>query len=355
MCVGLFVGALAACPSRTPVDQDASCSIFGEVSLFMEPSGTPTSSQANASENARRFACTSCGKCCGSGPEMELSEATALADKFITSLYIRIWTLPLSKGSKRANQGAQGQGSALTDEEALEENRRHLGYFSVRDKIDRSNGRSLHLTMSALTIDRKEGRCPALIDKRCGIYESRPLSCRTVPLHFSKSLSLLAPTLDSFVRMPGHLCDTSTDAPVVFDGERVTDPSIQQAREDALKLAESDRSWKNEILALMDDPNAAQAAGLPTYEAVVRNSDAGLGASVSMLVAWRVARNVGIISPRLYEEICEKQASLLKSELERVAKLDLAARLVGMLSEYESASAKHRQPLLSAPGPTGSE
>jgi Fe-S-cluster containining protein len=206
--------------------------------------------------------------------------------------------------------------------------------------------------MSAMTIDRKDGRCPALIDKRCGIYELRPLSCRTVPLHFSKSLSLLAPTLDNFVRIPGYMCDTSTNAPVILDGGRILDPSIQQARDDALKLAEADRNWKKAILSLMDDANAAQAAGLPSYEQVLRNSDAGYGGSVSMLVAWRVARNVGIIPPRLFEEICDKQAALLRSAIERGAKLDLAARLVQMLSEYESA--KHRLPPV-APGPIGSE
>lgn len=310
----------------------------------MEPSGT---SQAGASEDVRRFACTSCGKCCDSGPEMELSEATALADRFITALYLRIWTIPLSKGSKRASQ--------RPDE--AEENRRHIGHFSVRDKIDRSKGRSLHLTISAQTIDRKGGRCPALIDNRCGIYEVRPLSCRTVPLHFSKPVSQLGPALDRFVRTPGHLCDTSPNAPVVLDGDRVTDPSIQQGRDDALKLAKADQGWKKQILSLMDNPSAAPAAGLPTYEAVLRSSDAGFGASVPMLVAWRVARNEGIISPQVFNEVCGKQILLLKSALERAANLELAGRLVGMLSDYElaSAQARPRLPMLSAPGPTGSE
>ena len=318
----------------------------------MEPSGAPISSQASATENARRFACTSCGKCCDSGPEMELSEATALADKFITSLCLSVWRFPLTKGSKRVGQQAQRQASAQTDADALEEHRRHLGHFSVRDKIDRSRERSLHLTISAMTIGRKQGRCPALVDNRCGIYEARPLSCRAVPLHFSKPLSQLGPALDRFVRTPGYLCDTSPNAPVVLDGERVMDPSIQQAREDALRLAKADLGWKRAILSLMDNPAAAQAAGLPTYEAVLRNSESGLRASVSMLVAWRVARNVGIISAQLFEEICEKQISLLKSELERAANLETAAHLAGMLSEYEFASpqARPRLPRLPAPG-----
>jgi hypothetical protein len=287
--------------------------------------------------------------CCNSGPEMELSEATALVDTFITSLYIRIWNLPLAKGSKRVTQAAQRQGNELTEQAALEEHRRQLGHFSARDKIDRSRGRSLHLTISARTVDREKGRCPALIDKRCGVYEKRPLSCRAVPLHFSQPDALLARSLDAFVRLPGYRCDTSVHAPVVFDGERVTDAPMQQARDDALKLAKSDLDWKKAILSLMDDPGAASAAGLPTYEDVVRHSDSGFASSVPMLAAWRVAKNVGIIAPSVFEEICEKQIALLKLEIARVANLQMASRLMDMLSGYEAAyaKAKPRLPLLS--------
>ena len=43
----------------------------------------------------RHFACTACGKCCTRGPEMELSEATRLADVFITRLMFKLHRLPL--------------------------------------------------------------------------------------------------------------------------------------------------------------------------------------------------------------------------------------------------------------------
>jgi len=300
--------------------------------------------------SVRRFACTSCGRCCTSGPEMELSEAAALADKFVTSLFLKVWSLPLTRRSRGTD--ASGRGSIRTDEEVLEEHRRHIGRFSVRDRIDRANARSLHLTISVRTIDREKGRCPALIDKRCGIYETRPLSCRAVPLHFSQPDSQLARSLDAFVRLPGHLCDTSPDAAVVLDGDRVTDPSMRQARDAALEMAKADRAWKNAILSLMDDPTAAKAAGLPTYHEVVRNSDAGFASAVSMLAAWRVARDRGIISASSFEEICKKQISLLKTEIERAANLELAGRLAAMLSEYERAYAgvRPRLPMLSSGG-----
>ena len=191
-----------------------------------------------------------------------------------------------------------------------------------------------------------------MVDNYCGVYERRPLSCRAVPLHFSQPDALLAPALDAFVRLPGHLCDTSPDAPVVFDGERVTDTSMQQARDNALNLVKADLAWKRAILSLMDDPAAVSAAGLPSYEAVVRHSDSGFASSVPMLAAWRVARDAGIITQVLFEEVCEKQIALLKLEIARLANLELAANLVGALSDYESARAKAKPglPLLSGGG-----
>jgi Fe-S-cluster containining protein len=305
----------------------------------MAPGGTPTSQPA-LSERARRFACTACGKCCNSGPEMELSEAAPLADKFITSLHFRIWALPLSVAAR---------GAAASN---LEEHRRQLSHFSVREKKDRAKGRSLYLTISARTVDREKGRCPALVDKRCGIYDKRPLSCRAVPLHFSKPDSLLGAALDSFVRTPGYMCDTSSNAPVLLDGERVMDASVQQSREGGLALAKSDLAWKKKILSLMDDPDRAQAAGLPTYESVLRNFDAGYGSSVSMLAAWRVARDLGMISPKSLQDICEKQIVLIEAEIAHAANLDVAARLADMLSGYEAelAAARPRLPLLSPGG-----
>ena len=42
----------------------------------------------------RRFSCTQCGKCCNRSPEVQLSEAAALADVFAFSLMFRLYSLP---------------------------------------------------------------------------------------------------------------------------------------------------------------------------------------------------------------------------------------------------------------------
>jgi Fe-S-cluster containining protein len=280
--------------------------------------------------------------CCNRGPQMELSEATALADKFITSLFFRVYSLPLHK---RAAQSRQARGGGLRVAEALEEERDTLSHFSTRDEIDKSKRRSLHLTISALTVDREKGRCPALVENLCTIYESRPFSCRTVPMHYSRPSSALGSHLDEFVRTPGYSCDTTMNAPVVFDGQAITDPSVKQARDEAFKLAQSERAWKAKLVSLMDDPGAASAAGLPTYEDVLRYADGGSAAAVSMLIAWRVARDAGLISAGSFEEICRKQIALIDSELERVSDVELTIRLLELRSDYELELAKGRNPL----------
>jgi Fe-S-cluster containining protein len=276
---------------------------------------------------------------------MALSEATALADKFIMCLYFRVYSLPLHKGSKSAAQWGRTRGGNLPVAEALEDEREALDHFSVREKIDKAKGRSLHLAISALTADREKGRCPALAENLCTIYESRPLSCRTVPMHYSRPLSVLASHLDRFVRTPGYLCDTTANAPVIFDGQSIVDPALRQARDEALRLAESERGWKENLVSLMDDPAAAAAAGLPTYEDVLRHAESGSAAIVPMLVAWRVARNVELISAGAFESVCRKQIALIDAELESAPDVTLSINLLALRSGYERELAKAAVPL----------
>jgi hypothetical protein len=267
---------------------------------------------------------------------MALSEATRLAGVFITSLLMRVYSLPLAKGSKGAARWSQYQGSSLPTGAALDEQRAHLGHFAVCNEVDKSRGRSIHFVISALTLDTRKGRCPALNGNLCGIYEQRPLTCRTVPMHYSRPLSVLGGHLDRFVRTPGHQCDTSAAAPIVLDQRGIADESLQRLREDAKSLAASEHGWKAELVSLMDRPDAALAAGLPAYTSVLQNSDAGSATSVSMLAAWRVARNLGLLSQQAFTEICRNQIALIDAELARATDLNLAANLAPMRSSYEA-------------------
>ena len=91
-----------------------------------------------------------------------------------------------------------------------------MANFSVRDEIDRGRKRSQHLTISAVSVHIEKEKCPALEADKCSIYGIRPLTCRTVPFHYSRPNSVLANYLDNFANTPGHLCKTTPDAPLVF-------------------------------------------------------------------------------------------------------------------------------------------
>jgi Fe-S-cluster containining protein len=268
---------------------------------------------------------------------MELTEATSLAGAFVTQLIFKMHSLPLFARSRRGTQWAERQGSSLAPAAALEEERERLQRFAVRERIDKAKGRSVHLTVSALTLDREKGRCPALADNRCSIYDARPYACRTVPMHYTKPESVLGGYLERFVNSPGYACDVSAKAPVVFDGRSITDAGTQAARADALALVQSEMPWKMAIAALMDDKRTATTADLPTVDEVLRHSDAGYATLAPMLAAWRVAQDMGVLSPDAFKGVCRKQIALIRAELDRGPDLDAASRLAGLLSDYERA------------------
>jgi len=293
-----------------------------------------------AGNDERRFACTACGRCCDKGPEMELGEATALAGTFLTSLLFKVHSLPLDDRSDRARQWWLLQGSRIPVRPALEEQRRHLGLFASRRQADRRRDRQIFLTISATVDDGGRASCPALHDDRCGIYDSRPLTCRTVPLHYSRPPSTLARYLDRFAGTEGYRCDTGADAPLILAGNRIADDGIRAQRDEAVRLARADRAWKDRLLALMDDERLAAAAGLPSYEDVVRNSDDGYASQVPMVVAWRVAEREGMMSSPALGIACRGQAALIRAEIAAGPHGDRLQDLLGNLLVYEQELAR---------------
>jgi len=288
----------------------------------------------------RRFACTACGLCCNRGPELELSEATALAGTFVTSLLFKVHSLPISDRSGWAAEWWRNRESRIPLRPALDEAERHLRQFGRR-RIDKQSERQVFLDISAI-VDDEGPHCPALTDGRCAIYEARPLSCRTVPLHYSRPASTLQAYVDRFVATPGYRCDTTGAAPTLVEGNKVLDPQIAADRERAVLLARKDRPWKEALLAVMDDPVRAAAASLPTYPAVLNNSDAGYATMVPMIVAWRVARREGLLSASDLIDLCGKQADLIRIRL---------AQETGPGEDLRRSLAMYEQELATGAGP----
>ncbi|HST36261.1 MAG TPA: YkgJ family cysteine cluster protein, partial [Allosphingosinicella sp.] len=176
-----------------------------------------------------RFACTSCGACCNRSPEVELSEAAALADVFVFRLMFRLYRLPRTFAGYLESR----EGSAESGEEYYE-SKRLLAAFAARKWATkrRYGGRAIeytnYLTISALSLDAGTGACAALDGGRCAIYARRPLSCRAVPFHYSRPQALAERDLAAFVATPGYRCDTGEEAPVAIDGGRIVNPEAQQ-------------------------------------------------------------------------------------------------------------------------------
>lgn len=264
---------------------------------------------------------------------MELSEAAGLADVFVLRLMFRIYDLPRTFAGYLASRA-----TATGNAEAYYETKRLLARFAARRSSFRRplGGKSVeytrYLTISALTLDTRSGACAALSGERCGIYDRRPLACRTVPFHYSRPQALAESDLAAFVRTPGYRCDTSGDAPVVLAAGRILDAEAERARAAAFDLAERDGRWRAAILHRMKAGPAEPA--LPGLRQI--ETDAALGATTtSMRIAWQIAADAGMIDPETCFGLIAAQAELIDRELAAAhAAPDARATLRQMRGEY---------------------
>lgn len=277
-----------------------------------------------SNKSIRRFACTQCGACCNRSPEVELSEAAALADVFVFRLMFRLYTLP--------RVAAQYSGSS----EKFYQSKRLLSAFAThayRTKV-RVDGKAVeydrYLVVSALAVDLGTGVCSALSDRRCSIYERRPLACRAVPFAYSRPEASAESDLDSFVRTEGFQCDVSEAAPIVTENGKITNLEAKQARSEAAAVAEQDRPWSKAIVRKMK----LGSADLPTLTDIEANA-AFAATTTSMAAAWQVAVERGLISSADCRKLIETQAATIERELARgVADHDVRQTLMEMRAEY---------------------
>ena len=284
----------------------------------------------NAGE--RRFACTRCGACCNRAPELELGEVAALADVFVLRLMMRIYSLPRSLADYQTDQ-PRDQASA-----EFYESKRLLGQFAAASWPikARRDGKVVdyvqYLNLSVLPLELGQARCPALTGASCSIYESRPLSCRSVPLHYSRPAATAARDLDAFVASPGFACSTDPDAPMLIADYAIVDAQTLAARTDSAAQAEQDRAWKAALVKAMKTGQF----GLPSPKEV--EAQAGRGAlTASMLPAWRTAQREGIL---VAQPLLEAQCETIERTLNRTSlDGDAVATLTAMLQEYRAALA----------------
>lgn len=273
--------------------------------------------------HTRRFACTLCGRCCNRAPEVELSEAAALADHFVFRLMFRAYDLPATPPA----------GSPI-ERVAFFERKRMLRAFSARSwPVRHGQGATRYLVLSALALDGGKGACPALVENRCSIWAERPLTCRSVPLHYSIPDAALVARVDAFVATPGHACDTGPDAPLLIVDGRPADPAFAAPRAEAVELTEREARWKQAIVTQMR-PGQSFSDSLPTREQIDQHASAH-ALTAPMAVGWQVAALAGLMDESSVADLVGRQLRCIDQELAS-QRWDAAERetLVEMRADY---------------------
>lgn len=141
---------------------------------------------------AQHFNCTACGKCCHGQVWLTLTDAFAHADLFPLAF---IWT-PLRQGHKDYAMAAQ---------------------LGTTIKLDKKHELAIMITAAAYVPTTLP--CPALrADKLCGVHETKPLRCRSVPFSPYREEQFQA---EAFKFPADWECDTSTSAPIVFQNKKI--------------------------------------------------------------------------------------------------------------------------------------
>jgi Fe-S-cluster containining protein len=264
---------------------------------------------------------------------MLLSEAAGLADVFVFRLMFRIYALPRTVAGYRTSPAAPA-----ASDEAFHESKRLTAAFAARahGRKRRHGSKSVdyteYLLISALTLDKGGGACAALRGGRCGIYERRPLACRTVPLHYSRPEASAQRDLEAFVSTQGYGCDTGAAAPVILAEGRIVDPGWRRTRLEALELNARDRQWHQAILRRLK--TAPAEYGLPALREIEANAAFG-ATTVSMRAAWRIAAEAGLLAPDECRTLIAAQAALIDRELAAAGGAPGAREtLIEMRAEY---------------------
>jgi Fe-S-cluster containining protein len=257
----------------------------------------------------RNFACTKCGACCDRSPELLLSETFDLADVFVFQMMFRLYTQPLSPLSEADRRNPipfYGQKRLLNTFAAKKWNAK-LDYLGT--KVPTTS----YLLISALTHDFGIGRCQALKENKCGLYERRPISCRSVPLHYSQPESMLADEFDRFVDTVGYDCDTSESAPLLLRDQTIVSADLLIARSLAVVTAATDNMWARTIAKQLPRTKNENAI-LPSLQEFVDNSHLGV-MTTSMVVGWEIASNLGMLSPATRYQLYHSQIVLIENAL----------------------------------------
>ncbi|GEO80699.1 YkgJ family cysteine cluster protein [Pararhodospirillum oryzae] len=153
----------------------------------------------------RRFACTACGRCCTGLLPLTLTEALARVDRFPLAL---VWTL-LRRGARSYDRFTR---------------------LGLEVELGRRRAAVLVSPMAYLP---PRLPCPDLEGQgRCQVHDAKPLRCRAMPFN---PLNAPEDQRANLIPRSGWACDTSEQAPVVYQAHGPVDARDMQAEWEALE------------------------------------------------------------------------------------------------------------------------
>ncbi len=245
-----------------------------------------------------------------------MSEAAALSDVFVFRTMFRLYSLPDQVSDfRRGGEGAPNSTPIFFEKKRLLNAFAARKYSAKAVRDDKRVAFTKYLVISALAVDTDEAACSALSDKKCSIYERRPLTCRSVPLHYSRAEALSGADLQKFVGTNGYQCDTSDAAPIILEGGRIVSPEINAARSASIGLAAHDRPWGEAIVRRMSDTVSSRRS-LPNIEEI--EASAAFGAmTVPMREAWQIAAEIGLMTSCEFDRLVDLQLRTIRLALAR--------------------------------------
>lgn len=152
----------------------------------------------------QHFACTLCGQCCHGWLPLTLEETLTHAGRFPLAM---IWT-PVPQGTRAFELTAQ------------------LG-----TSLQLPNRKRVAVSIVPTVYIPRSMACPALVDNRCAIQDSKPLRCRAMPFYAYRREDDQG---DGLVPRKGWACDISEQAPLVYRDRCILDRDDFDAERAAL-------------------------------------------------------------------------------------------------------------------------
>lgn len=142
----------------------------------------------------QHFQCTACGKCCYGQLPLTWKDALANVARFPLCL---VWT-PVQQNARDFQVAAK---------------------MGVKFRLQ--NKSELAVLIVPTSFIPKDMKCPALQDNNlCGIHDHKPARCKTMPFYPYKDEKFQEASLQP---REGWLCDTSSNAPLVYQDRKIID------------------------------------------------------------------------------------------------------------------------------------